>query len=70
MNPADQFRAEVDAYSDGYNEGYAIGFDHGFDDAIRGVEQVLLAKQRSVQAYGMDCEVIQIDEALDAIRSL
>lgn len=38
----------------------------GIEDATEAV----LKLSRTVQAYGMDCEVVQIDEAVDAIRAL
>lgn len=52
------------------NTAYELGWKHGYEAGLQDAEQMLLTKQRTVQAYGMDCEVIQIDEALDAIHDL
>ena len=54
-----------------YDNGYEDGWQHGYQSALHDAQMAVSALLQTITAYGnMDCDIVHIDEAMDAIREL
>ena len=51
-------------------DDYTEGFAHGYTSALTDAELTLAALVKTITAYGLDTDIVHIDDAIEAIRAL